>query len=458
MHDDFLHRLRKTPRPEFAARLHARLRRQSTPALRPAAPSRVRTLITLLLLGGAAFAVTFVAMRGLPAPVAEWYRETAARISGGRAASSGHQPGNGAVRGGLRWSTSTSHPEAGPPLHGEPDHSAAAATSAPPAATSAAAHAGRSAPAGALAPGLPRARIEAVSSWAAYPYATALTARLSRVIAVSAVHSQRWLGALCGGASGPALAYTFARVGTVSHLPCPRNASGLPSPVAAVSVGYEAVVLARSPIYDALDLTRREVFLALAKWVPDPTRPGVVHENPNTVWRQIDPALGPEPIELMGPPLSSPAGRSMIELLMQGGCDSYTWVAALKLADPDRYARICRTVRTDGAYLEVSGLDATRLLTQPNVVGILEYRSLTGSAAWNLAVSRLDGVRPTPQSIENGTYPGSHALYLYVNRQRAAPNVVTPLLLDAPLGRADWALIGLPWQQRLAALHEVFGQ
>jgi phosphate transport system substrate-binding protein len=450
MHDEFLHRLRKAPRPEFAARLQARLRRQSTPALRPAASSRVRTLITLLLLGGVAFAVTVLAMRGLPAPVAEWYRQTAARISGGRSASSGHQPGNGAIPGGLGWSTS--HPAAGPPLHSEPDHSTAAAMSARPAATSAA-HAGGSAP----APGLPRARIEAVSSWAAYPYATALAARLRGDIAVSAVHSQRWLGALCSGASGPALAYTFARVGTVSHRPCPRNASGLPSPVAAVSVGYEALVLARSPIYGALDLTRREVFLALAKWVPDPSRPGVVHENPNRVWRQIDPALGPEPIELMGPPLSSPAGRSMIELLMQGGCDSYTWVAALKLADPDRYARICRTVRTDGAYLEVSGLDATRLLTQPNAVGILEYRNITGSAAKDLAVSRLDGVWPTPQTIENGTYPGSHALYLYVNRQRAAPNVVTPLLLDAPLGRADWALIGLPWQQRLAALHEIFG-
>jgi phosphate transport system substrate-binding protein len=454
MHDDFLHRLRKAPRPEFSARLHARLRRQSTPALRPAPPSRVRTLITLLLLGGVAFAVTFVEMRGLPAPVAEWYRQTAARISGGRSASSGHHPGSAGLRGGLRWSS-----RASPPPRGEPRHSAAAATSARPAAISAA-HAGGPGPgpAGAPAPDLPRARIEAVSSWAAYPYATALTARLSGDIALSAVHSQRWLGALCGGPSGPALAYTFARVGTVSHRPCPRNASGLPSPVAAVSVGYEAVVLARSPIYGALDLTRREVFLALAKWVPDPARPGVVHQNPNTVWRQIDPALGPEPIELMGPPLSSPAGRSMIELLMQGGCDSYTWVAALKLADPDRYARICRTVRTDGAYLEVSGLDATRLLTQPNVIGIMEYRSLTGSAAGNLAVSRLDGVMPTPQSIENGTYPGSHALYLYVNRQRAALKVVTPLLLDAPFGRADWALIGLPWRQRLAALHDIFRQ
>lgn len=230
----------------------------------------------------------------------------------------------------------------------------------------------------------------------------------------------------------------------------------MPSPVAAVSVGYEAVVLARSPIYGALDLTRREVFLALAKWVPDPSRPGVVQRNPNTAWRQIDPALGPEPIEILGPPLSSPTGRSMTELLMEGGCDTYTWVAALKLADPHRYARICRTVRTDGAYLEVStsGLNASRLLTQPNAVGILAYQRLTGAAARDLAVSRLDGVRPSLQSIESGAYPGSHALYLYVNRRRASQNVVIPLLLNAPFLPA---VISLPWQQRLAALHAVFG-
>jgi phosphate transport system substrate-binding protein len=217
--------------------------------------------------------------------------------------------------------------------------------------------------------------------------------------------------------------------------------------VVALPAGYEAVVLARSPLYGAVDLTRRELFLALAKWIPDPRR-GAVHENPNTTWRQIDAALGAEPAEpiaFLGPPLSSAAGRSMIELLLEAGCQTFPWVAALRSTDPDRYARICRTVRTDGAYVEVSSLAPSRMLSEPNAVGIFSYRDLTYAPFKELAIGTLDGVEPTLNGIESGTYPGSRALYLYVNRKRGAVGVVMHLLTDEGwiATRPDSALLPL---------------
>ena len=57
-------------------------------------------------------------------------------------------------------------------------------------------------------------------------------------------------------------------------------------------MGYEAMVLGRSPLSGELDLTQRDLFLALAKWIPDST-PGTVHENTNGRWSQIDNALRP---------------------------------------------------------------------------------------------------------------------------------------------------------------------
>src|SRR5690348_2404837 len=36
------------------------------------------------------------------------------------------------------------------------------------------------------------------------------------------------------------------------------------------------------------------------------------------------------------------------------GCKTFPWVAALQATDPDRFTRICRTVRTDGVYVELS--------------------------------------------------------------------------------------------------------
>ncbi|MGA7538069.1 MAG: hypothetical protein WBW93_04820 [Steroidobacteraceae bacterium] len=290
-----------------------------------------------------------------------------------------------------------------------------------------------------------------MSSWAAYPYAVAMADRagtfgaLLTHIDVSVAGSHDWLGSLCrGGPHSPDLAYTFAPVGMASDHPCPGSASGAPSPVVAIPIGQEAVVLARSPLYGKIDLTRREVFLALAEWVPDQARSGIVHANSSRTWRQINPAQGLEPIQFIGPPLSSAAGRSMIELLMQGGCDSFSWIAALKSTDPHRYDRICRTVRTDGVYVEVSvpGLAPSELLAEPNAIGILGFESFTRSSVTDLVVSSLDGVQPTLQSIESGDYPGSRGLYLYINRKQTPDfGLIESLIAKSLLYYPDWALV-----------------
>lgn len=470
MHDEFLHRLRKDPRPEFAARLHARLRRQAATPLRHTAPSRIRTLITALLLGGTAFAATFVMMTGVPTPVRKAYREVAARIFAGHASRAhptpGYGPGDAAGRGSSRPTS-----PAGAALRRETAHSARAVTGVTPARRSRAAAAGNPAPLHGVPAGPQGTQVRMVSSRAAYPYAAAIAQRVNHMMSaggarfphidISVANSGHWLGALCGGgASAPDLAYRFAPVATVSVQPCPRGANGQPSEVRAIAVGYEAVALARSPLYGEIDLTRREVFLALAKWVPDPTRPGVVHENSSTTWQQIDPALGPEPIQFLGPPLSSPAGRSVIGLLLERGCQTYRWIAALKNSHPHRYGRICRTLRTDGVYLETYALNPSNLLGEPNVVGIFGLPALLQSPT-TLSVSRLDGVRPTLQTIESGAYPASRELYLYFNRGRVPPTIVFRLvgqqrLAGYPWVRRDWALITPPGIRAgfISALHQ----
>lgn len=471
MNDEFLHRLRKDPRPEFAARLQARLRRQ--PPLPPRAPSLLRNLITVLFLGGAAFAVTSMVINGLPDSLLKWYQHSASRT----AAQHVPAPAYGARRYGSLAMRPWSSPELSPLQWNTPGgatpltrsaNGTAPATSPPSAAAAGGATPKVSSRIVGVPPGLQKAQLTLAASWAAYPYAAPLVESANRTwswetanrdwsaashaggphINVSVKDSGLWLESMCeGGASAPDLAFTFEAVGTVPNPPCPRSASGHPRSIIAVPAGYEAVALARSPLYGAVDVTRREIFLALAKWVPDP-RGAAVHENPNTTWRQIDAALGAEPAEpiaFLGPPLSSAAGHSMVDLLVEAGCQTFPWIAALKSTDPDRYARICRTVRTDGVYVEVSSLAPSRLLSEPNAVGILGFQNLTYTPFKDLAVGTLDGVQPTLQGIESGAYPGSRALYLYVNRDRAPAIVVVNLLRDAGwLGtRPDSALVPL---------------
>lgn len=444
MNDDFLHRLRKDPPPEFTARLREQLRLQPAPSPRRRTPSLLRNFVTVLLLGGAAFAVTSLVISGLPDSLLEWYQHSAGLIRAEPAPTPAPQTGRYGSRAMRPFDPAALGPPGGAAA---PGRSAQSAVPAPNRAS--AAGTTNSAPSAASrivggAPGPQKAQITVAASWAAYPYVAPIADDINRArgapairgpnVSVSARDSSRWPGPMCeGGTDAPSMGYSFEPAGTVSRQPCPPGAVGHSRSVIAIPSGYEAVVLARSPIYGAPDLTRREIFLALAKWVPDP-RGRTVHENSSTTWRQVDGALESEPIKLLGPPLSSPAGHSMIELLLEGGCRTIPWIAALESTDPARYDRLCRTVRTDGVYVEVPWLAPTKLLSEPNAIGIFGLWSLANVRVNDLVMSRLDGVEPTAQAIESGTYPGSRALYLYISPERAPPNIVVRFMVDNGYG------------------------
>jgi hypothetical protein len=452
MHDEFLHRLRKEPRPEFAMRLQARLRRQSRFPLGRRPPSWARTVVTLLLLGGTAFAFTAIVMRGFPTSWIELSRQAVVRVIGESTHTSEHGPGSDGIRKGPGWYPMNSGVGGGTTVRSEYARRANSATSAAATVTSPGVVVSAASFRDRALSGLQSGQTRVASSWSAYLYILPAVEQLNSArgangipltpqIALFVRDSDRWPASICGsGPRAPDIAYAFEPFGSINNQPCPGKASGNRFSIVAFPVGYEAVALARSPLYGELDLTRREIFLALAKWVLDP-RTGTIHENPNTTWRQVDSALGPEQIQFMGPPLSSPAGRSMIELLMEAGCRTFPRVAALKSTDPDRFARICRSVRTDGVYVEVSSLAPYRLLSEPNAVGIFALNGGFANEFNELAVSRLDGEAPTLQNIESGAYAGSRALYLYFRRWSVAPWVVRSLLVSSTAYQPDSALI-----------------
>jgi phosphate transport system substrate-binding protein len=450
MNDEFLHRLRKDPRPQFAARLQARLRLQAMSPPPPKAPSRTRTLITLLLLGGAAFALTVVLMRGLPSPLVVLYHRATAWIAAEHTAPA-HRTDASGTRGWLRWRERWAAPPNGT-ARSELNQRAATAPGAQGAEKPSAGSPAATASAGGAPVGPGVVQIRVVASWSAYPYVTAIAENVNssrnapagQHIDVSLRDSGSWPGPLCaGGSRAPDLAYAFAVGSSVMDIPCPVGTSNNSTPVKAVPLGYEGVILARSQLSRELDLTRRQVFLALAKWIPDPSGGATVEQNTNMSWRQIDGSLGSDLIEFMGPPLSSPAGHSMIELLMEAGCDTYPWIAALESTHPAQYARICRTVRTDGVYTEVANLSPANVLAEPNAVGIFGFGHLNDPAFGDLLTSELDGVPPSAQGLASGAYPGVRTLYVYTRGR--VPLVVLARLLESehPV-YADWALIPVP--------------
>ena len=89
-----------------------------------------------------------------------------------------------------------------------------------------------------------------------------------------------------------------------------------------VRVGYDGLTLSESKRGPVMNLTRKQVYLALAKQVPDPANPTTLIANPYKTWNQIDKSLPATQIEVLGPPPTSGTRDSFNELYMEAGCRS----------------------------------------------------------------------------------------------------------------------------------------
>lgn len=182
-----------------------------------------------------------------------------------------------------------------------------------------------------------------------------------------------------------------------------------------VKVGYDGIVVAGSKKGKSYRLTRQQLYLALAKQVPDPARSGSLIDNPYRTWNQIDPAFPADRIEVLGPPPTSGTRDAFLELVMEPGCQNYAWIKALKATSEGRFKSICHAVREDGGYVEAGENDnliVQKLEANPRALGIFGFSFLDENIS-QLRGAHIDGVEPTFDNIANSTYPVSRPLYIY---------------------------------------------
>jgi ABC-type phosphate transport system substrate-binding protein len=96
-----------------------------------------------------------------------------------------------------------------------------------------------------------------------------------------------------------------------------------------VKIGYDGIVIANSKSSRRYELTLRQIYLALAKNVPDPSGAQKLVPNPYRQWSDLDAVLPAVKIEVLGPPPTSGTRDAFVELAMDPGCHSFDWVAAL---------------------------------------------------------------------------------------------------------------------------------
>jgi phosphate transport system substrate-binding protein len=409
LNDDFLHRLRVEPSKKFLATLRANLNRQSVNQAR-ARRMLFRTAILAALIGGSAVAVAFSVFRGSPA-VSTLARiigigspqsapsKMAAERSGGGAPKAIASPAQGGIP-----------PASVPPGVAEVPDAAAEQSR------------------GTFVVAGPTAIIlnaqDIARRWWGPKKPLEFNLTSSTEALAMFCHTRRGMAA---AASTADIAGASRRILASELETCKSNGV---THVAELPSGYETVVLARSKLYGAPKLSARDIFLALAAEVPDPNRSQALIRNPYRTWNAVDGALLEEKIEVLGPPLSSATAAAFRQTLMEAGCATFPWLAALKQADSKRYEKVCRTLRDDGVYQDKVEKLQEHLETYPNSLALLDFREVAARPD-TFAVASVDGVEPGMDTIVAETYAGSRAMFMYVNTERARSNFAILSYVDA---------------------------
>lgn len=179
-----------------------------------------------------------------------------------------------------------------------------------------------------------------------------------------------------------------------------------------VVIGYDGIAFANSKNGPKIDISKAEIFLALAAEVPEGGKKGgKMIANPYKNWNEINPALPASKIEVLGPPPTSGTRDAFVELVMQKGGRAFMDKKAASAAG--------KKIREDGAYIDAGENDnliVQKLDNNTNAFGIFGYSFLDNNRD-KLQGSIIDGVEPSFDSIADGSYPASRALYVYAKEE-----------------------------------------
>lgn len=266
-----------------------------------------------------------------------------------------------------------------------------------------------------------RDNIEIVGSSTVFPFATVVAetyAKKSGAPApkVESTGSGGGMKLFCGGTGvgTPDITNASRRIKKSELEKCKKNGV---SPIE-IKVGYDGIAIANTKKAQPFELSRRDLFLALAKDIPQ-GEDGKLIPNPYKAWNEVNPKLPAQKIEVLGPPPTSGTRDAFAELAMEGGCKTFDWIKAEKKKNKANYKAICHSIREDGAYIETGENDnliVQKLEANPSAIGIFGFSFLDQNADTVQGAS-IDGVEISFDNIASGDYPVSRPLYVYAKKE-----------------------------------------
>jgi phosphate transport system substrate-binding protein len=287
--------------------------------------------------------------------------------------------------------------------------------------------------------------VSIVGSSTVYPFATVVAEQFGKTSSyktpkIESTGSGGGLKLFCAGVGveHPDVTNASRRIKKSEQELCAKNGV---KDVVEVKVGYDGIVMANAKTAPTYKLSRKDIYLALAKMVPGPD--GKLIANPYQTWNEVDPALPNTKIEVLGPPPTSGTRDAFVELAMEGGAKSFDDLKALRSAKGDDvkalmaklgipesaynkkgkkvFQAVAHAIREDGAYIEAGENDnliVQKLEANPDALGIFGFSFLDQNAD-KVHGSLIDGKEPTFEAIADGSYPVSRPLFFYVKKAHA---------------------------------------
>lgn len=183
-----------------------------------------------------------------------------------------------------------------------------------------------------------------------------------------------------------------------------------------LKIGYDGIVVAQSRKNKPLSLSNRDLYLALAKTVPDPkcgTSCDRLVPNPYKKWSEVNPALPDAPILVWGPPLSSGTRDTFAEDVLEAGCAGFPAMKQMMLSNEAKFKKLCQTIREDGIYENEPESGVIDHIEGGQGVGIIDFGALLKHKS-ELEAASIEGVEPTYESVKSQRYSVGRPLYLYL--------------------------------------------
>lgn len=264
--------------------------------------------------------------------------------------------------------------------------------------------------------------IKIVGSSTVYPFALLVAEAYkkktgSKTPKIEAIGSGGGITIFCGnkGINSPDIANMSRRITEREFKYCQKN--GIKD-IIEVQIGFDGIALAHAKTSTPFKLSSRDIFLALAKQVPEKEGSKKLIDNPYETWKAINSTLPDTPIKVFGPALGSGTRDTFAKLAMEKGCRTFNFIKAFEKTYRTKYKVVCRSIREDGLYIEAEEdyrLIVDKLAKDTKALGIVSFSFITKNSD-KVQGAIIDEQPLSFESITNGSYPISRPLYFYVKK------------------------------------------